>query len=78
LEAKANGLTFDPFGKFFASQSSEEKKLTIWRVQNFKNITKEAERDDYYKSQSLSQSLFRRLSWSSDGAFISTTGGKAG
>lgn len=26
----------------------------------------------------MSQSLFRRLSWSSDGAFISTTGGRAG
>ena len=51
LEAKANGLTFDPFGKFIASQSSEEKKLTIWRIQNFKNITKESERDIYYRQQ---------------------------
>ena len=50
LDAKANGLTFDPFGKFIASQSSEDKKLTIWRIQNFKNITKESERDVYYKS----------------------------
>lgn len=49
LDAKANGLTFDPFGKFIASQSSEDKKLTIWRIQNFKNITKEGERDVYYK-----------------------------
>jgi hypothetical protein len=32
LEAKANGITFDPFGKFMASQSSEDKSLTIWRV----------------------------------------------
>jgi WD40 repeat protein len=32
IQAKANGLTFDPFGKFIASQSSEERKLTIWRV----------------------------------------------
>ena len=78
LDAKANGLTFDPFGKFIASQSSEDKKLTIWRIQNFKNITKESERDIYYKSQSQSMSLFRRLSWSSDGAFIATTGGKFG
>ena len=78
LEAKANGLTFDPFGKFIASQSSEDKKLTIWRIQNFRNITKESERDIYYKQQSQSMSLFRRLSWSSDGAFIATTGGKFG
>ena len=76
LECKANGLTFDPFGKFLASQSSEDKKLTIWRIQNYKNITKESEVDAYYKSQTISQSLFRRLSWSADGAFISTTGGR--
>lgn len=50
LDAKANGLTFDPFGKFFASQSSEDKKLTIWRIQNFKNITRECEREVYYRS----------------------------
>ena len=78
MEAKANGLTFDPFGKFIASQSSEDKKLTIWRIQNFKNITKEGERDVYYRHQQQSMSLFRRLSWSSDGAFIATTGGKDG
>jgi hypothetical protein len=29
----ANGITFDPFGKFMATQSSEEKTLTIWRIQ---------------------------------------------
>jgi WD40 repeat protein len=50
IQAKANGLTFDPFGKFIASQSSEERKLTIWRVQNYKNITKEAEHELYYKN----------------------------
>jgi len=50
IQHKANGLTFDPFGKFIASQSSEERKLTIWRVQNYKNITKEAEHDVYYKN----------------------------
>ena len=49
LDSKANGLTFDPFGKFIASQSSEDQRLTIWRIQNFKNITKEAERDVYYR-----------------------------
>ena len=47
-------------------------------MQNYKNITKEFEQDLYYKGQAMSQSLFRRLSWSSDGAFISTTGGKVG
>jgi protein HIRA/HIR1 len=78
LEAKANGVTFDPFGKFIASQSSMEKKLTIWRVQNYKNLNKECEVESYYKGQTNTQSLFRRLSWSSDGAFISTTGGKVG
>jgi len=76
LDAKANGLSFDPFGKFIASQSSEDKKVTIWRVQNFKNITKETELEAFYKSNQMS--MFRRLSWSSDGAFISTVGGKAG
>lgn len=33
IETKANGITFDPFGKFMATQSSEDKSLTIWRVQ---------------------------------------------
>lgn len=32
IEAKANGITFDPFGKFMATQSSEDKTLTIWRL----------------------------------------------
>ena len=54
MDCKANGLTFDPFGKFLASQSSEEKKLTIWRIQNYKNLTKECEIDAYYKSQTIS------------------------
>lgn len=45
-------------------------------MQNFKNITKEQDLEVYYKSPQMS--LFRRLSWSSDGAFISTVGGKAG
>jgi protein HIRA/HIR1 len=61
-----------------ASQSSEDKKLTVWRVQNYKNVTKDTEIDLYYKSQTFIQSLFRRLSWSADGAFISTTGGRVG
>jgi len=33
LDSMANGITFDPFGKFMATQSSEEKTLTIWRIQ---------------------------------------------
>jgi hypothetical protein len=32
IETKANGIAFDPFGKFMASQSSEERSLTIWRI----------------------------------------------
>jgi len=54
LDAKANGITFDPFGKFIASQSSEDKKVIIWRVQNYKNITKDTEIDLYYRSQTIS------------------------
>lgn len=75
LDSKANGLTFDPFGKFLASQSSEEKSVKIWRVQNFKNITEAKVISSYYK-QSMGMSINRRLSWSSDGSFISTTGGR--
>ncbi len=33
LDVKANGIAFDPFGKFMATQSSEERSLTIWRLQ---------------------------------------------
>jgi hypothetical protein len=32
LDSKANGITFDPFGKFMATQSSEERTVTIWRI----------------------------------------------
>ena len=60
-----------------ASQSSEDKSLIIWRVQNYKNIIKEEKLEDFYR-ESSSQSMFRRLSWSSDGFFISTTAGKIG
>ena len=48
IDSKANGLTFDPFGKFLASQSSEEKSVKIWRVQNFRNLTLEAEVSKYF------------------------------
>ena len=75
IESKANGLTFDPFGKFLASQSSEEKSVKIWRVQNFKNITEETSISSYFK-QSMGMSINRRLSWSADGSFISATGGR--
>ncbi|CDW71962.1 protein hira [Stylonychia lemnae] len=77
IDQKANGLCFDPFGKFMASQSSEDRSLIIWRIQDFKNLSKECEHSSYYK-QAMSQSLFRRLSWSADGQFISTTAGKVG
>jgi WD40 repeat protein len=77
IEAKANGLAFDPFGKFLASQSSEGKDLTIWRVQDFKFITQEKKHEDFYR-QSQTNSLFRRLSWSSDGNFISSIAGRIG
>ena len=49
IDSKANGLTFDPFGKFLASQSSEEKSVKIWRVQNFRNLTLETEITKYFK-----------------------------
>lgn len=49
IDSKSNGLTFDPFGKFLASQSSEEKSVKIWRIQNFKNITQETEISSYFK-----------------------------
>ena len=58
-----------------ASQSSEDKILKIWRVQNFKNITLETEITTYFK-QSMGMSINRRLSWSADGSFISGTGGR--
>lgn len=71
-------MAFDPFGKFMATQSSEDKSLTIWRIQqNFKIVTQECTHTSYYK-QSMAMSMFRRLSWSADGQFISTTAGKVG
>jgi hypothetical protein len=38
-------------------------------------VTEETEITSYYK-QSMGMSINRRLSWSSDGSFISTTGGR--
>jgi WD40 repeat protein len=36
-----NGLVFDPFNKFLASQSNQEKKVIIWKIHdNFTKFTK--------------------------------------
>lgn len=78
IDVKANGVTFDPFGKFMATQSSEDRTLTIWRLQqNFKNVTQVCQHHSYYKN-SMAMSMFRRLSWSADGQIISSTAGKLG
>ena len=78
ITEKANGLAFDPFCKFMASQSTEDKSLKIWRIQeNYTKLTKEKEIGAYYQNSKTS-SMFRRLSWSTDGKLISTSAGKIG
>ncbi|ORZ19308.1 WD40-repeat-containing domain protein [Absidia repens] len=59
------GISFDPAGKYLASQS-DDKKVKIWRTSDWH---KEAEvKDPFYKTSGTT--FFRRLSWSPDGAHL--------
>jgi len=75
IEQHASGMTWDPFGKFFAIQSAETLKTVVYRVQDFKNIIKEKELTDFYGE--CGRGAFRRISWSPDGALVATCAAKA-
>ena len=74
------GVTFDPAGTYLAS-SGDDPAVCIWRAHDDWGLERRIDassgifrrwKED--NSQSLSnQTLFRRLSWSTDGAFICST-----
>jgi len=74
------GVTFDPAGTYLAS-SGDDPSICIWRAYDDWGLEKRIDassgifrRWNEADSQSLSsQSLFRRLSWSTDGAYICST-----
>ena len=50
VDVTFSGNSTSVTGPFFlASQSSEEKSVKIWRVQNFKNLTEAKVIQSYYK-----------------------------
>lgn len=74
------GVTFDPAGSYFAS-SGDDPAVCIWRAHDDWGLEKRLDADSgiFRKwregdAQELSgQTLFRRLSWSTDGAYICST-----
>jgi protein HIRA/HIR1 len=74
------GVTFDPAGTYLAS-SGDDPSVCVWRAHDDWGLEKRIDassgifrRWNEADSQSLSsQSLFRRLSWSTDGAYICST-----
>ena len=74
------GVTFDPAGSYLAS-SGDDPAVCIWRAHDDWGLEKRIDsssgifrkwREDDTLSLS-SQSLFRRISWSTDGSFICST-----
>ena len=74
------GVTFDPAGSYLAS-SGDDPAVCIWRAHDDWGLERRIDagsgifrrwKEDNAQSLS-SQTLFRRLSWSTDGAFICST-----
>ncbi|KAL3931654.1 MAG: hypothetical protein SGBAC_011208, partial [Bacillariaceae sp.] len=74
------GVTFDPAGTYLAS-SGDDPSVCIWRAHDDWGLEKRIDANDGIfrrwkenDAQSLSsQSMFRRLSWSTDGSYICST-----
>jgi len=74
------GVTFDPAGSYFAS-SGDDPAVCIWRAHDDWGLEKRLDADSgifrKWKEGDVkelsSQTLFRRLSWSTDGAYICST-----
>lgn len=75
------GVTFDPAGTYLAS-SGDDPSVCIWRAHDDWGLEKRIDANDgifrKWKEDNLaqslsSQSLFRRLSWSTDGSYICST-----
>lgn len=69
------GVTFDPAGSYVAS-SGDDPAVCIWRAHDDWGL--EARIDSgifrqWKDEDSMTQSLFRRISWATDGSFICTT-----
>ena len=72
------GVTFDPAGSYIAS-SGDDPAVCIWRAHDDWGLEKRIDADDgifrkWKDVQELTgQTLFRRLSWSTDGSYICST-----
>ena len=69
------GVTFDPAGTYLAS-SGDDPAVCIWRAHDDWGLEKKID-DGIFQTYDLqqlsSQTLFRRLSWSTDGTYICST-----
>ncbi|CAI2381624.1 unnamed protein product [Moneuplotes crassus] len=75
-EKYVNGVVFDPFNRYFISQSTMEKKIIVWKIHDkFSKFTKEKEVSEPYLSNKSAPSQFSRLDWSPDGQLIGTNSG---
>jgi protein HIRA/HIR1 len=73
------GVTFDPAGSYLAS-SGDDPAVCIWRAHDDWGLEKRIDDGIFRKwkddeRELSSQTLFRRLSWSTDGAYICSTNG---
>mmetsp|Transcript_13531 Transcript_13531/g.15045 ORF Transcript_13531/g.15045 Transcript_13531/m.15045 type:complete len:1161 (-) Transcript_13531:724-4206(-) len=74
------GVTFDPAGSYIAS-SGDDPAVCIWRAHDDWGLEKRIDADSgifrKWKEEDVKelsgQTLFRRLSWSTDGAYICST-----
>ena len=74
------GVTFDPAGTYLAS-SGDDPAVCIWRAHDDWGLEKRIDDGIFRKwkednaHELSSQTLFRRLSWSTDGTYICSTNG---
>ncbi len=70
------GVTFDPAGTYLAS-SGDDPAVCIWRAHDDWGLDKKVDEGIFQTYENLqqlsSQTLFRRLSWSTDGTYICST-----
>ena len=78
--SNVKGVTFDPAGSYLAS-SGDDPAICIWRAHDDWGLEKRIDASNgifrqWKENDSLSmsaQSIFRRISWSTDGSFICST-----
>jgi len=68
--SNVKGVTFDPAGSYLAS-SGDDPAVCIWRAHDDWGLEERIE--SIFDETTSSQSMFRRISWSTDGSFICST-----